>query len=114
MNFSSFMHDYPWVFGIIMILGGPIVALYGRRFFPWVIAGIVSISFLLLFMILSSAVGLMSSNIGLILSIGFGGLFSVIIAFFVMRTVWVAVGLLGIIGGFFLGSMIYTIILAYY
>ena len=97
-----------------MILGGPIAALYGRRFFPWVIAGIVSISFLLLFMFLSSAVGLMSSNVGLIFSIGFGCLLSFIIAWFVMKTVWIAVGLLGIIGGFFMGSMIYTIILAYY
>ena len=41
--FSSFTQKYPWAFGIIMIAGGPIIALFGQRFFPWVIAGIVSI-----------------------------------------------------------------------
>lgn len=29
-----------------------------------------------------------------------------------MKTVWIAVGVLGLVGGFFLGSMIYTIVLA--
>lgn len=96
-----------------MILGGPIVALYGRRFFPWVIAGIVSITFLMFTLVFCSVLGFMETNVGLAVSIGISFLFSFLSAWFVMKTVWIAVGLLGIIGGFFLGSMIYTIILVY-
>jgi hypothetical protein len=41
------MTDYPWLFGLIMIFGGPICAFWGRRFFPWVISGIVAITILM-------------------------------------------------------------------
>lgn len=112
MNFAQFMHKYPWMFGLIMILGGPIVALYGRRFFPWVIAGIVSVTLLLGTLVFCSLVGFMETNIGLassiIASLVVGGL----AGWFVMKTVWIAVGILGLIGGFFMGTMIYTIFLA--
>ena len=111
MSFSKFMHDYPWLFGIIMILGGPIVALYGRRFFPYVIAGIVSLSFLLMSLIVCSLLGFMEKNLGIAGSVCFAIFIGGLAAWFVMKTVWIAVGLLGIIGGFFLGSLIYTIVL---
>jgi MFS family permease len=105
------MHNYPWLFGIIMILGGPIVALYGRRFFPYVIAGIVSISFLLLSLIVCSLLGFMEATLGIAGSVCFAIAIGGLAAWFVMKTVWIAVGLLGVIGGFFLGSLIYTIVL---
>ena len=28
-GFATFINDYPWVLGIVFILGGPLVALYG-------------------------------------------------------------------------------------
>lgn len=112
MDFSKFIHDYPWLFGIIMILGGPIVAMYGRRFFPWVVAGVVAVTILLGALIMSSVLGFMESNTGLGVSIGVAILASLLAGWFVMKTVWIAVGILGLIGGFFLGSMAYTIFLA--
>lgn len=95
-----------------MILGGPIVALYGRRFFPWVIAGIVSVSFLLGTLVFCSVLGFMETTVGLAVSIGVAIIFSGLSGWFVMKTVWIAVGILGLIGGFFMGTMIYTIFLA--
>ena len=59
MNLSKFINDYPWVLGIIMITGGPFVALFGRRFFPWVTAGIVSFTALLACLIFCEILGFM-------------------------------------------------------
>lgn len=112
MDFSKFVHDYPWLFGIIMILGGPIVALYGRRFFPWVVSGVVAVTVLLGALIVSSVLGFMETTMGVGISIGIAIIASLLAGWFVMKTVWIAVGLLGLIGGFFLGSMLYTIFLA--
>jgi hypothetical protein len=112
MDFAKFMHDYPWLFGIIMILGGPIVAFYGKRFFPWVIAGIVSITFLLGALVVCSLLGFMETTTSLGVSIAVSVIVSILSGLFVMKTVWIAVGVLGLVGGFFLGSMIYTIFLA--
>jgi hypothetical protein len=106
------MTDYPWLFGIIMILGGPIVALYGRRFFPWVISGVVALSFLMGALVICSILGFMETTTGLAISIGGSLLVCLLAGWFVMKTVWIAVGILGLIGGFFLGTMIYTIFLA--
>jgi len=112
MNFNQFMHDYPWAIGIIMILGGPIVALYGRRFFPWVIAGIVSLTFLIGTLLFCSIIGLFNTYGGLAGSIGAALVIGLLSGWFIMKTVWISVGILGLIGGFFMGTMIYTIVLA--
>jgi hypothetical protein len=112
MDFSKFMNDYPWLFGIIMILGGPIVAFYGKRFFPWVVSGIVAVTFLLGALVVCSLLGYMETTTGVGVSIAVSVIVCLLAGWFVMKTVWIAVGVLGLVGGFFLGSMIYTIFLA--
>lgn len=54
----------------------------------------------------------MDTTVGLIISIAASAGVGLLGGFFVMRTVWVAVGLLGILGGFFLGSILFGILLA--
>jgi hypothetical protein len=112
MNFSKFVHDYPWAFGLLMVLGGPIVLLFGRRFFPWVTAGIVAVCLFFGTFMIASILGFMDTTVGLMISIGVSAGVGLLAGFFVMRTVWVAVGLIGILGGFFLGSIIFGILLA--
>lgn len=112
MNFSKFVHDYPWAFGLLMVLGGPIVLLFGRRFFPWVTAGIVAVCLFFGTFMIASILGFMDTTVGLIISIGVSAGVGLLAGFFVMRTVWIAVGLIGILGGFFLGSIIFGILLA--
>ena len=112
MSITKFMHDYPYVFGIILILFGPVVALYGRRFFPWVVGGIVSLCALLGILVFSSVVGLMSTTTNLIVSIVVALIVALLLGKLSMKTVWLAVGLLGLIGGFFIGSVIFTVFIA--
>lgn len=94
-----------------MILGGPFVLLFGRKFFPWVTAGVVSLFLLLGSLVFCGLVGFMNTNVGLACSIAASIAIGAIAGWFVIKTVWIAVGILGVIGGFFLGSMIYGILL---
>jgi hypothetical protein len=68
-SLTEFMHKYPWIFGLIMIILGPFVSMYGRRFFPKVLAGIVIVSAMVVILVASSYLGLMASGMGIILSI---------------------------------------------
>ena len=99
-NFAKFMHDHPWIFGLIMIIGGPIVALSGQRFFPYVISGIVSFSLLLGILIFCSMIGIMETTVGLCISIGVALVSALLSGWLVMKTVWIAIGILGLVGGF--------------
>lgn len=95
-----------------MLVGGPVTSLYGRRFFPWVIAGIVSVTLLLSTLVVCDVLGFTQTMASFGISIAISTIISGVAGWFVMQTVWIAVGILGLIGGFFTGSMIYTIFLA--
>jgi hypothetical protein len=109
---GQFIKDYPWLFGIIMILGGPIIAFYGRRFFPWVIASIVFISTLLITLVICQLIGLFSGTVGIAVSLVVAVTLSVVTSRLAMKTVWISVSLLGLIGGFIMGCLIYTVYIA--
>jgi hypothetical protein len=108
MNLSKFINDYPWVLGIIMIVGGPFVALFGRRYFPWVTAGIVSFTCLLTCLIFCEIIGLMAKPLWITASVIFSLSMAALSGWFVIKTVWVAIGLLGVIGGLFVGEILYA------
>jgi hypothetical protein len=95
-----------------MIVGGPVTSLYGRRFFPWVIAGIVAVTLLLSTLVVCDVLGFTQTMTAFAISITIATMISGLAGWFVMKTVWIAVGILGLIGGFFTGSMVYTIFLA--
>lgn len=94
-----------------MILGGPVVLLFGRKFFPWVTAGVVGLFLLFASLVFCGLVGFMNTNAGLAGSIVGSIAIGALAGWFVIKTVWIAVGILGVIGGFFLGTMIYGILL---
>ena len=86
-----------------MILGGPIVALFGRRWFPWVTAGIVALTTLLFCLIFCEITGFMEQAIYIVASVIFSLSMALLAGWFVMKTVWVAIGVVGVIGGLFGG-----------
>jgi hypothetical protein len=109
MNLSKFINDYPWVIGIVLIVGGPIVALFGRRFFPWVTAGIVAVTTLMAALVFCEITGFLDKPIEICASLIFSISMATIAGWFVMKTVWVAIGILGVIGGLFIGELIYAL-----
>ena len=87
--------------------------MYGRKQFPWVVSGIAAILCLYLLMMAAQVMGFMETNTGIAVSIGVSALIGFILGYFIFRTVWIAIGVLGLIGGFSLGLMLYSVILAF-
>ncbi len=95
-----------------MIVGGPFVALFGKRYFSWIIAGIVVVSFHLAVLGFCSVAGFMETNIGVAVSIGVALFIAILSGFFVYRIIRIGEIVLGFVGGFITGSLFYTIVLA--
>lgn len=110
-NFNQFINDHPWVLGVLFLLAGPIIALFGKRWFPFVVASIVFIFVSCGFMIMFSTLGCMETTPGLAGSISGSLVLGILFAWFAKAHMWAAIGLLGLIGGWFLGEMIYLFIL---
>ena len=95
-----------------MIVGGPFVAFFGKRYFSWIIAGIVVVSFHLAVLGFCSVAGFMETNIGVAVSIGVALFIAILSGFFVYRIIRIGEIVLGFVGGFITGSLFYTIVLA--
>lgn len=95
-----------------MIVGGPFVALFGKRYFSWIIAGIVVVSFHLAVLGFCSVAGFMETNIGVAVSIGVALFIAILSGFFVYRAIRIGEIVLGFVGGFITGSLFYTVVLA--
>lgn len=111
-GFANFMDENPWILGIVMLVCGPVVAMCGKRFFPWVTAGIAAIFVGFGLLIFFSAFEWMSGTAGLVICLIVAIGLAAVAAYFVFKMVWVGIGMLGIVGGYFLGTMIYTFFLA--
>ena len=111
-GFAKVMNDKPWIIALIFIFGGPIVALKGKPFFKFVVTGIAgvfgtifTILFLSLFTIMDTTGGMVASCL---IALTAGGL----VGYTVFRTIWLGVGVLGVVGGYFFGTLLYSFALA--
>ena len=111
-DMTIWLSDNPWVYAVLLLVVGPVIALFGKKWFPYV-AGITSGLFV------GDAVahfaGWMewyttswSPYVVAAVAIFLGFLVGNIVA----RKIWFAVGLLGIVAGLSLGTMIFAIIAA--
>jgi len=70
-----FFDQYPWVLGVLLLIFGPIVNFFGRRFIPWVIAILGGGVSALIVLVFCSAVGMLDyadptetgGNVGLVI-----------------------------------------------
>ena len=112
LGFARFNEENPWVMGLVMLIGGPLVALFGLKWFPYVSAGIGSVIAFMGTMVLVSVFGWMETTVGLVLCLILAVALGVLCGWIMYKTVRIAVGILGAIGGYFLGTLIYTFLLA--
>jgi len=113
MPLQRFMEDYPWIMGVILIIAGLFVGIFGKRFFAKVLACVI---FLVSFgsgLILCSIFGWMNTMTGFCVCLGVMCLVAGLLAWVLTRT-W-ALGVmffvLGGFAGFFLGLMVYSALL---
>ena len=97
--------------GILSLLSGFFIGLFGCRFFG-LIAGILAGIFMFcLTVLLSSILGFFITVLGIVLTICIALLIGVISGVIMLYVIWLAIGALGMIGGFLLGSLVYELTL---
>jgi len=106
------LQDYPWTFAVIFIIGGPIVALKGKPLFRWVVTSIAFVFGTLIMIIIFSLTTWMNTTGGLAGCILGALAVGSLVGYLVYRLIWLGVGVLGVVGGYFLGTLIYSFALA--
>jgi len=119
-GFVAYVQENPWIIGGLLIVLGFIVTFYGSKFLPWVVAVLTGGATFLVVMLLCSVFGMLNyidptqdgGNIGLVilsfvLAIGLG----VLVGFLLKKFLVVGFGILGFLAGFFLGNLLYNLVL---
>lgn len=108
----AFMHNYPWVVGIIFVLAGPVIGMRGRRMFPWMVAVCAAIITFLGLLLCFTVFGWMEETTGMIISIISALLAAAGMCWFAKWSIRFEVMLFGCIGGWFAGETLYSFIVA--
>ena len=106
------LSDNPWVLAIFLLIVGPIVAIFGKRWFPYVIATISSLLVVSIIVFGGALHGFADTTTSLIILLVVALLAGILTGVVIRRAIWIGVGLTGIVAGFALGSFIYGCILA--
>lgn len=101
-----------WIIGFTFIICGPIIGMVGKRMFPWIVAIGAAFVCWAIFCILFLVFGWMNSAAGfwICFIVAFG--LACLSAWLVKKAIWFEVGLLGVLGGFFMASYFYSFIVA--
>ena len=109
-KYMGWLEENEWVVGMIYVVVGPLIALFGGRLFPWVCATLITVFVLGLFVSMSLAFGWMVTTGGTIGCLAAGLVLGLIAGVLLFKNIRLMVTLLGGIGGFFAGAMIFAVI----
>ena len=97
----GWLSENEWFVGMIYLIVGPLVALFGLQFFPVVTAGVTALFVIVIVIYLSMAAGWMASTGATVAICVVAVNLGVIGGCVVKRYFWLMVGMLGLVGGFF-------------
>ena len=106
------MNGSPWVLGIIFIVVGPFLALKGVFFAEKVVPVLAGLFGALFLMLLFAEFGWMEETLGIVLSIISALLIAGFCARLMQKHADFRHGFLGLLGGYFMGALLYTVLLA--
>ena len=106
----GWLYENEWAIGIIYLIAGPLIALFGTGWFPYVVAAIVAIFVIGIVCSISLAAGWMATGLGTGIVFAVALILGVIGGILIRRNVKVAIGLLGAVGGFFAGTLLFALI----
>lgn len=109
----GWLYDNEWAIGIIYLIAGPLIALFGTGWFPYVVASIVAIFVIGIVCSISLAAGWMATGLGTGIVFAVALILGVIGGILIRRNVKVAIGLLGAVGGFFAGTLLFALICSF-
>lgn len=108
----GYIEEHPWIIATLYLVAGPLIALFGLSWFPYVAAGVVALFVMTLVGSICMAFGWMAGTIGTLIcafvALGLG----ILAGMLVRRQIWFMMMLLGVVAGFFLGTLVYTLVAA--
>lgn len=111
-KYMGWLSDNGWAIGIIYLIAGPLIALFGLKWFPYVTASLIAIFVIGLTISLSMAFGWMTSTVGTVITFIVALILGILAGCVVRRNVWIMIGLLGLVAGWFSGTFVNAFIVA--
>ena len=108
--YTQWLSDNQWAIGAIYLVAGPLIALFGTAWFPYVTAALIGIFIIGVVCSLSLAFGLMTSTTAGVIIFIVAVILGVLAGVLIRRKIWLMVGLLGLVAGFFSGSLIFALL----
>ena len=108
--------DYSWLsknkyyLAVLALIVGPIIALGGKRFFPYIAAGVVSLAILFLGIAFCAIMGAFDTTVGLVFSLLASLSFAILAGCCLRRAFWLEISALGAVAGLIIGVVIYSIL----
>ena len=109
-QYVDWLSDNQWCIGIIYLVAGPLIALFGTAWFPYVAASLVAIFIIGIVTSFSLAMGWMATTGGTIGVLCSALVLGILAGCLIRRKIWIMVGLLGLVAGFFSGSLVYALV----
>ena len=109
-RYMGWLNDNEWAIGIIYVIAGPLIALFGTAWFPYVVSSLIAIFTIGTVVGISLACGLMTSTTGTVITCVVALLVGILAGVLVRKNIWLMIGLVGMIAGFFSGSIVFALI----
>lgn len=106
----GWLYENEWVIGVIYLVFGPLVAIFGAKWFPYITASLVALFAITTICGLSLSFGWMGTVGGSIATVCVALIVGILLGCLIRRHMKWMLGLLGLIGGFFAGSLVFALI----
>ena len=104
------MQENPWCIGIIYVIAGPLIAFFGGKWFPYITASLVGLFVITFVYLLCDSAGWLNST-GAVIGVLCGAfVLGVVAGCIVRRNFKLMLALLGLVAGFFGGSLVFALI----
>lgn len=91
---------------------GPIIGMLGKRWFPWVVATLVALMTCCGLLVLFTVFGWMEGTAGFWICLAVSIILAGLLFWLAKKAIWLEVGLLGCLGGWFAGEMLNSFVVA--
>ncbi len=103
--------DNEWLTGIVCIIAGLFIGLFGLRFLRPIAGILVGVAFFVLTIVLSNIFEFFVTLQGIVLTFIVAAIGAIVVGILTLYFIWLAIGFLGMLGGFFLAQLIYELTL---
>ena len=111
-TYLGWLSDNQWAIGLIYLVIGPVVALFGLAWFPYVVAGLLAVFVIGLIVSFSLAMSWMVTTTGTCITLAVALILGIVAGYLIRRHISIMFVVLGVVAGFFSGGLVYALIFA--